>query len=165
MCAGYEGLVLFAVLIFFGYAFSAITRFEGHVPQNAGLRLAFQIYLIAVVGVYFGWFWSRGRRTLAMKTLGLRLTDRAGEALSPTRAVARYAAALMCIAIPLGLAQIIGIAGLLVLPVPFGLALFRPSRDTLYDQIAGTRLIIDDPRPPTKSSIQSTAQAATQSTK
>ena len=161
MCAGYEGLVLFAVVIFFGYAFSAITRFEGHLPQTAGLRLAFQIYLLAVVGAYFGWFWSRGRRTLAMKTLGVRLTDRTGSSLSASRAVARYIAALACIAAPLGLAQGIGIIGLLLLPVPFGVALIHPSRGTLYDLITGTRLIVDDPRSPT----QSPAQAATQSTK
>jgi len=169
MCAGYEGLVLFAVVIFFGYAFSAITRFEGHVPQNAGLRLAFQIYLIAVVGMYFGWFWSRGRRTLAMKTLGVRLTDRAGATVSPARAIVRYAAALICIAVPVGLAQAIGVAGLLLLPVPFGLALVLRSRDTLYDLVAGTRLIIDDPRPPARHPIEpptkKSAQAATQSTK
>ncbi|MFN5513012.1 MAG: RDD family protein [Burkholderiales bacterium] len=148
MCAGYEGLILFGVVIFFGYAFSAVTRFEGHLPQTAGLRLAFQVYLLVVVGAYFSWFWSRGRRTLAMKTLGVRLVDHTGAALSPARAMARYVVALICIALPLGLAKGIGIIGLLLLPIPFMLALVLPSRNTLYDLIAGTRLIIDDPRPP-----------------
>lgn len=160
MCAGYEGLVLFAVVIFFGYAFSAVTRFEGHLPESTGLRLAFQLYLLIVVGAYFAWFWSRGRRTLAMKTLGVRLTDRAGQALGPARALSRYGAAVVCIGLPLVLAKSIGVIGLVLLPVPFAIALALPSRDTLYDLIAGTRLVLDDTarRPPAP-------QAATQSTK
>jgi uncharacterized RDD family membrane protein YckC len=141
MCAGYEGLVLFAVVIFFGYAFSAITRFEGHLPEAGFMRIAFQVYLLGVVGGYFVWFWSRGRRTLAMKTLGVQLIDHQGNVLSPARALLRYLAALACIATPVGLAQMLGSAALILLLLPFLVALVLPSRSTLYDLIAGTRLV------------------------
>jgi len=141
MCAGYESLVLFAVVIFFGYAYSAITRFEGHLPESGPMRLAFQIYLTIVVGGYFVWFWSRGRRTLPMKTLGVQLTDQWGRSLSPGRALIRYLAILACIAVPFALSHLLGSAALALLPVPFLIALFVPSRSTLYDLVSGTRLV------------------------
>jgi uncharacterized RDD family membrane protein YckC len=165
MCAGYEALILFAVAVFFGYAFSALTRFEGHLPQADGLRLAFQIYLLLVIGVYFGWFWSRGRRTLPMKTLGVQLTDRQGQALAPSRAALRYIAVLACLAVPVALI-VQGLAiGFALLPLPFAWALFNKSRSTLYDQLAGTCLILDEPSSRRPGQTQPPAASDTQSTK
>jgi uncharacterized RDD family membrane protein YckC len=148
MCAGYEGLVLFAVAVFFGYAFSAITRFEGHLPESAGLRVAFQCYLLMVIGGYFTWFWSRGRRTLPMKTLGIRLVDAQGQPLTPARALSRYLAALLCLGVPVALGITLGKAGFALILLPFFWALIHPTRSSLYDLIAGTRLVIDDPARP-----------------
>lgn len=165
MCAGYEALVLFAVVVFFGYAFSAITRFEGHQPEAGALRTVFQIYLLTVVGGYFTWFWSRGRRTLPMKTLGVRLTDLQGQALSPLRAALRYLAALACLSGPVALAVQGWSVGLALLPLPFLWALFNTRRSALYDQIAGTALILDDPASSPGRAGQAPAGADTQSTK
>jgi uncharacterized RDD family membrane protein YckC len=165
MCAGYEALVLFAVVVFFGYAFSAITRFEGHQPEAGALRIVFQVYLLIVMGGYFTWFWSRGRRTLPMKTLGVRLTDLQGEALSPSRAAVRYLAALACLSIPLALVVQEMRFGLALLPLPFLWAAFNARRSALYDLIAGTKLILDDPAASPGRAAQPPAAADTQSTK
>jgi uncharacterized RDD family membrane protein YckC len=94
----YEGVLLFGVVFFFGYAFSALTR---HQNQSETLRWAFQGFMFVVLGVYFVWFWSAGRRTLPMKTVGLRIVDRAGAPLSAARAFGRYSAAWAVLVTPL----------------------------------------------------------------
>jgi len=156
MGATYEGVILFAVVVFFGYGFSALFRFQG---SPGGLRWAFQGFLFLVLAAYFIWFWSAGRRTLPMKTVAIRLVDRAGRPLTAARAAGRYLWAWALLLAPVAAAQQLGQAWpLWLLPIPFGWALFDPSRSALYDRLAGTRLVVD----PAESG---TAQSRTQSTK
>jgi uncharacterized RDD family membrane protein YckC len=141
MSAVYESVVLFAVLVFAAYLFSAPLQFTA---EPGPLNWAFRAWLVGVLGVYFGWFWSEGRRTLPMKTIGLRLVDRTDRPLTRARAVLRYAACCLMLALPVALVYLGGSPlWLLLLPVPFFSALLDPDRCTLYDRLAGTRLVID----------------------
>jgi uncharacterized RDD family membrane protein YckC len=146
MSAVYEGVVLFGVVFFFAYGFSALTSFKG---GEGPLRTAFQIYLFLILGVYFTWFWSRGRRTLPMKTMGVVLVVAAsGKPLPPARAAWRYLLASLMF---WGLLAAVWKASawwLLMLPVPFAWTLVSRRRQALYDLLAGTLLVEHMPVPP-----------------
>ena len=138
MSAIYEGVILFGVVFFFAYAFSALSSFKG---GEGNLRTAFQIYLFLILGVYFSWFWSGGRRTLPMKTMGVVLVDaRTAQPLSMKRAALRYLVASILF---WGLLAAVWKASawtLVLWPLPFAWALFNRRRQTLYDLICGTEL-------------------------
>jgi len=140
----YEAIILFGVIWFADYAFSALTQFRG---QPGPLRTAFQVFTLLVLAVYFIGFWSLGRRSLPMKTLSLLIVDANGQPIGYGRALARFAAAagLWVGALALGY-YLSGWAYLLVL-LPFAWALFDRDRRALYDLIAGTRLVRQAPDP------------------
>jgi len=138
MCIVYEGIVLFGVTFFFGYAFSALTQFKG---DAGALRWAFQVFMAAVLGVYFAWSWSAGRRTLPMKTLGVRLVARDGRAPGPARALARYAIALAMLSLALAAARYLHGAFAVLVLLPAGWSVLDRDRRALYDVVAGTRLV------------------------
>ena len=117
----YESLLLLAVVFVASFLFSALTRFRGAGP----LLPVFQLYLFAVMGAYFTWFWSRGRRTLAMKTWRLQITAKDGSPLSPQRAFGRYCLAWLTL------------TGASIL-----WALVDSERLFLHDRLAGTRLVL-----------------------
>ena len=155
MSAIYEGLILFGVVFFFGYLFSALASFKG---ETGPLRTVFQLYLFAVLGIYFVWFWSDGRRTLPMKTMSVTLmSGRVGVSISKTRAAARYLIASAMFWGIIGAVWQASIWWVLLWPAPFLWALFDRDRRTLYDVLAGTRLIVTE--------SGGTDQACTQSTK
>jgi len=141
MGAVYESVVLFGVVVFFGYGFSALLQFRG---APGALRWSFQAFLFLVLAAYFVWFWSGGRRTLPMKTVSMRLVDRAGRPLSAPRAAWRYVCASVLLLAPMAAAASFGAIFLLLLPISFAWALFDGDRRALYDVLAGTRLVIDD---------------------
>jgi uncharacterized RDD family membrane protein YckC len=141
MGASYETVVLFAVIVFFGYAFSALAQFKG---EPGPLRWVFQAYLFVVIGAYFVWFWSEGRRTLPMKTVGLRLLDATDRPVSRPRAALRYLLAWTMLLAPALAAWWLAPAWLALLALPFGAALLDGERRTLYDRLAGTRLVVDE---------------------
>jgi uncharacterized RDD family membrane protein YckC len=137
----YESVVLFGVIVFFGYGFSALLQFRG---APGPLRWGFQAFLFLVLAVYFVWFWSGGRRTLPMKTVSIRLVDRDGRPLRALRAFWRYLCASALLLAPMASAASFGAVFLLLLPIPFAWALFDRDRRALYDVLAGTRLVVDD---------------------
>jgi uncharacterized RDD family membrane protein YckC len=149
MSAVYEAVILFGVVFFFGYAFSALTTFKG---GEGPLRTAFQLYMFLVLGVYFTWFWSRGRRTLPMKTMHVTLVDAArGQPLGYVRAAWRYLVASVLLWGILGFTWKSSAAWVVLLPVPFLWALANRRRQTLYDVLAGTVLVrrgVGQRRPP-----------------
>lgn len=140
MCVAYEGVILFGVVFFFAYGFSALTRFNG---QPGPMRWAFQGFMVLVLGVYFVWSWSNGRRTLPMKTMGVRLVDAHGRPASTRRAIVRYLAAIAGWVAALGLAAGVHAAAILLVAVPFAWALVDRRRRTLYDLASGTRLVFE----------------------
>lgn len=117
----YETLLVLAVVFVAAFGFSALTGFKGSGP----LLPVFQFYLFAVMGVYFTWFWSRGRRTLAMKTWRLRITGKDGGGLSPLRAFGRYC-----------------LAWLNLTGIDIVWTFVDREHLFLHDRLAGTRLVI-----------------------
>lgn len=139
MAAVYEGVILFGVVFFFGYAFSALTSFRG---EEGLLRTVFQLYMFAVLGAYFIWSWSNGRRTLPMKTMSVTLV--AGDGSTPltrARATWRYLIASLLFWGIIGAVWQASIWWLLLWPAPFLWTLADRQRRTLYDVLAGTRLV------------------------
>lgn len=139
MSLTYEGIILFGVLWFFDYGFSAITQFRG---EPGPLRHAFQAFTWAVLGAYFVYFWSAGRRTLPMKTMSLLLVDASGTPLTAARAAARYAIAT---ALPIGALALAHYANgwlALLIFLPYAWTLVDRQRCALYDRLAGTRLVV-----------------------
>ena len=134
----YEAIVLFGVLWFFDYAFSALTRFQG---EPGVLRNLFQLFQVLVLGTYFAGFWARGRRTLPMKTMSLQLFTADDQPVPLPRAIIRYASALALLVIPLGLAYYLHWLAALLMLLPFAWTLFDTDRQALYDRLSGTRLV------------------------
>lgn len=156
MCVVYEAIILFGVIFFFGYAFSALTRFTG---TEGMLRTAFQLFMFTVLGGYFSWFWSQGRWSLPMKTIGVKLvrstkaplparqaTIDGFETLSLARAAWRYTVASIMFWGGIALVWKSSPWWLPVLCLPFAWSLFDRRRRTLYDLLAGTMLLTVDAR-------------------
>jgi uncharacterized RDD family membrane protein YckC len=91
--------------------------------HRRGLRL----YLIALSGLFFTYFWVRSGQTLGMRAWRLQLVRPDGSLPRPRDAVVRLAWAALCLA-PAG-------AGLLWM-------LFDRDRLTCYDRLSGTRPVI-----------------------
>lgn len=148
MGIAYEAIILFGVVWFADYAFSALTQFRGH---PGALRTAFQLFTLGVLAAYFVYFWSDGRRSLPMKTLALQLQARDGRPASPARALGRFAAGagLAIGALAAGYYLHPGLYALLL--APFAWTLVDRDRRALYDLIAGTRLAQVPPMPAMRS--------------
>lgn len=138
MGAIYECVLLFGVLWFADYLFSALTRFQG---EAGPMRIAFQVFTTLVLAAYFVGFWSRGRRTVPMKTLELQLLDQQGRPVAPARALVRFGVGLGSIVLALGLGHEIHPLLYLSLFVPYAWCFFDADRRALYDVVAGTRLV------------------------
>ena len=93
-------------------------------------RHVLQAWLVAVAGVYFVYFWTRGGQTLAMRTWRLRVVRSDGAALGVARAAHRYALAVL---------------GSAALGATFLWALFDREGLFLHDRLAGTA-IVEAPR-------------------
>jgi len=145
MAFTYEGVLLFGVVFFFGYAFSALTR---HQNQSEVLRWSFQAWIFGVLAIYFVWSWSAGRRTLPMKTVGLRLLGPDAQALSRGRAFARYVAAWACIALPLWVATLVKawVAFAMFVAILICVLVDRKHRAP-WDLATGTLLVQDSEAP------------------
>ena len=134
----YELIILFGVLWFFDYAFSALTQFHG---EPGPLRNVFQLFQVLILGAYFAGFWAEGRRTLPMKTMSLQLLTLRQEPVSLVRAIARYLYALAFLVAPMALAYYVHWSAAFLILLPFAWTLFDADRQALYDRLAGTRLV------------------------
>ncbi|MEY3382036.1 MAG: hypothetical protein RL468_2634 [Pseudomonadota bacterium] len=142
-CWLYEGTLLFGVVFIAGYLFSTLTQTR-HALDH---RLAQQLFLFVVLGIYFTWFWSRGQ-TLAMKTWHIRLVDRQGKPVSQARALLRYVLSWLWFLPPLlGMALFEVATGQTVVLVLGWVAIwailsrFHPQQQYWHDVLAGTRLV------------------------
>ena len=126
----YDLLMLAALVLVATFPFLA---FFG--DSTAGWRRhVLQVWVLAVAGAYFAWFWTHGGQTLPMKTWRLRLVRADGAPVSLARAVHRYLLAAL---------------GLFALGLGFLWALVDRDRQFLHDRLAGTA-IIDVPRAATR---------------
>jgi len=143
-CWLYEGMLLFGVVFIAGYLFGTLSQTR-HALDN---RHAQQGFLFVILGIYFTWFWARGQ-TLAMKTWGIRLVDKAGRPVTQARALLRYVLSWVWVLPPLALASPLnaGAGGSVVLAIGWVmvwaiLSRFHPQRQFWHDAWAGTRLVI-----------------------
>ena len=118
----YELLLVVAVVFIASFVFIRL----GGDAQTGWKHLLFQLFLLAIVFMYFSIFWLRSGQTLAMKTWRIKLVDREGKLISFKRAVLRF-----------GLAWV----GLSLLGVSIVWAWFDRDRQFLHDRLAKTRLI------------------------
>ncbi|MBQ0931977.1 RDD family protein [Ideonella sp. 4Y16] len=153
-CLVYEGVLLFGVVMIAGYLFSALTH-QTHALRG---REALQAFLFLVLGIYFGWFWSRSGQTVAMRAWHIRLVDVHGQPVGQGRAVARYLASYVWFLPALASAAalhwadsgtIFGWMALWAL-VYAGLTRLHPERQYWHDVLCGTRLIDWRPAPPAR---------------
>jgi uncharacterized RDD family membrane protein YckC len=148
----YEALLFVAIAFVAGFVllpFVSPTRVQPalNVPTT-GARVAMFIALFALFAAYYGWTWSRGRRTLPQKTWRLRIVDARGGPLTPRRALVRYAAAW--IAPALALADYAVMHGtpharalLLIALAGYAFAIVDRDHQFLHDRLAGTFVVRD----------------------
>lgn len=118
----YESLLLLGVLVFTLLAPHMLLAASTHYLASPALL---QGHFLLVLLVYFVFFWSGGRQTLAMKTWRLHLLTNAGQPLTPPRALLRF---LLCWP-----SLLLGGIGVLW-------AVFDRDGQFLHDRLAGTRL-------------------------
>ena len=94
----YDGLLVLAVLFLATLPFIALRGGEPVEPNN----VPYQLTMLAVVYVFFVFFWTRGGQTLGMRSWRLRLETDDGRLPNVTTATLRFAAALVSL-LPLGL--------------------------------------------------------------
>jgi uncharacterized RDD family membrane protein YckC len=124
----YESLIVVALLLLAGLAFLLPLYLATGRDASAGWPLwLFRGWVLAVLGLYFGWFWTRGGQTLPMRTWRLRLVAADGAPVGRGRALCRY-----LLAWPSVLAVGAGLAW----------ALVDRDRQFLHDRLAGTRLVL-----------------------
>lgn len=82
----YESVLLFGILFATGLIYAIAVRQTNGMQHRTGLIAV----CFLVLGLYFIGLWTRGGQTLAMKTWHLRVVTRAGEPLTPRRALTRY---------------------------------------------------------------------------
>jgi uncharacterized RDD family membrane protein YckC len=117
----YDAVLLVPVLFIAGYLFVALT----HDARTPFMKLAFQLWLLAVLAGYFSYCWARSGQTLAMKTWGVRVARQDGMPLSLAHALTRFLLAVWSV----------GLLGV-------GLVWTFVDRDRqfLHDRLAGTRI-------------------------
>jgi uncharacterized RDD family membrane protein YckC len=131
-CALYDLLVSVALVIVATFPFLLVA---GDSTQGWRRHLL-QAWLVAVIGTYYTWFWTRGGQTLPMKTWRIALV-RANDG-GPVRlfqAVHRFLLALL---------------STLALGLGFLWAFVDRDRQFLHDRLAGTALVIRNPSPKPK---------------
>lgn len=140
----YESILLFGVVFVAGYLFATLTQQRNGLAHHQWLTA----WIALVVGAYFVWCWTHGGQTLPMKTWRLRVVDLHGNALSVTRALARYLLAWLWFVPPLALHSLAGLS----VPVTLGTTglwfalwagaarLDRSGRFP-HDRLAGTQIV------------------------
>lgn len=121
--AAYDALLLLAVL--FVAAFLFITIFGSAVEPPR--RHFFQAYLLAVIALYFIWFWTHGGQTLAMKTWRIRLVAMDGGDVPIKIALLRF---------------FLAFAGLAFFGAGWWWMLFDREHCSLHDRLTGTRVVL-----------------------
>jgi uncharacterized RDD family membrane protein YckC len=116
--------------------------------MSPGGRILSAVAAIAVSAAYCGWFWSRGRRSLSMKTWRLALATASGESVSVPRALLRYVTCGIGPGVAIAAFVVLQPSGhgrwaLVLLATNYAWALVDQDRRFLQDRIAGTRLVCE----------------------
>lgn len=150
-CFIYEGLLLFGVSVAVGLLYSPLMQQRNALDHRQGLMFALGL----AYALYFGYFWTHGGQTLAMKTWRLRLIRVDGSELGAGRALQRFVLSLMWWALPLASTLQLRQWGLGIGPVSavailgiLGYALLSrrlPGRQFAHDLLSGTALVDHQP--------------------
>jgi len=124
-CMLYESLVVFAVLLV-GFLLPQIVLNAFGVVVSGKLLW---LHTLALLMIYFVWFWLNGGQTLPMKTWKLVLIGDDGRRLRPLQAVLRY---------------LLAWPSVLLCGIGIFWAFFDKDRQFLHDRIAGTRIVYTD---------------------
>jgi len=119
----YDLLLVTSIVIASAIPFVLIT---GDTSKNFSTRLAFQLYLLVVIFLYYGWCWTRSGQTLGLLTWKLRVVTTDGGKLTWKHAFKRFAAAFLST----------GCLGL-----GFLWALIDREKLAWHDRLSGTRLV------------------------
>lgn len=117
----YDTLLLFAILFF--ASIPVVVPFN--ITYGSPWYFAYVVYIYLIGFLYFGWFWTHGGQTLAMKTWKARLVSHSGQ-ISWRQALVRYIAALI---------------SWLCAGLGFLWSLFRKDRATWHDLASRTSVI------------------------
>ncbi len=98
MAMVYDTLLLLATLML---AALPIVTFLGGVP-GGWARHAFQLYLLIIAFLFFGWFWVHGGQTLGMRSWRLQLVGAEEPTVEWKTALLRFIAAILS-GLPAGL--------------------------------------------------------------
>ena len=139
MGVAYESIILFAVVFFFGYGYSAVTQLKTPSGWNS---TGFQICIFAVLAAYFVYFWSKKRQSLPMKTLNLLLLTENRQPVTELRALVRYCAVIVLLFAPLGLAKFWHPAWALLSLATFAWTLIDRQSRGLQDLLCSTLLVV-----------------------
>ena len=151
-CLFYEGVLVFGVVSIAGLAYGIATDQRHALVGATGL----QTFLLAILALYFSYFWSRTGQTLAMLTWHIRLVRVSGQPVSMARALCRFLLAWLWFLPALALAQAMGVkGGWLTLGILGAGALIwallsrlHPDQQYWHDAFCGTRLISWHKAPP-----------------
>jgi uncharacterized RDD family membrane protein YckC len=149
-CALYEQLVLLGVI--------ALT----FLVPNLALGILFGVslpswltflYLYAVLGIYFVWYWTKSGQTLAMQTWRVRIINRQGYTLGRRQAFWRYVYGSLWVLPCIALQVVLHLQKWQIIEMLFTVALFfwplstyldrsgALQRQSLPDHLAGTKLV------------------------
>lgn len=144
-CMVYESMLLFGVLFISGWLFSTLLQ-QRHALV---LRHAQQAWQFLVLAVYFGWFWTHGGQTLAMKTWRVRIVTREGQSLRWPRALLRYLLAWLWFVPGLAAAALVQAQGWMLILLPaLNVVLWAAAvrldadRQFIHDRLARTRVVL-----------------------
>ena len=149
-CTLYEQLVLLGVI--------ALTFLVPNLALGILLGISLPswltfLYLYAVLGAYFVWYWTKSGQTLAMQTWRVRIINQNGNALDRRQAFWRYVYGSLWIFPCILLQAVLQLQKWQIIEMLFTVALFiwplsiyldrtNPlTRQSLPDRFAGTKLI------------------------
>lgn len=81
MAIFYDLFLLTAILFLATAMVNAINQGQA-IDQDSPYILLLNIYLLSIIFVYFGWFWTHGGQTLGMKTWKIKLVSNRAQAIS-----------------------------------------------------------------------------------
>ncbi|MGB1580424.1 MAG: RDD family protein [Nevskiales bacterium] len=118
----YDGLLLAALLIA-GTAVAVAVN-GGEAVDNG--NPVFQLWLLAILALFYGWFWLHGGQTLGMRAWGMHLVNNAGDAPSLKQILVR---------LPLAFIAWLSVLGLLW-------CVFDRRGRTAQDALSGTQVVV-----------------------
>jgi uncharacterized RDD family membrane protein YckC len=153
----YELALLFGVYFIAAYAYLSVTSSKFPLPR--GESALFSLYIWVVFGLYFGYAWTKGGQTVAMKAWDIKVLRVDGGLMTWRQALGRYVLGwvvpvLLAACLTWLLIQATGNIGALLFPVVLltlivaGLVAARADSELrfLHDRLVGTHIVSVSPK-------------------